>query len=145
MLPWRSARSRQRNGDTFASERGDTVNRRAHQRHLDNYLADRAELAADRLPTLPATAGADVHPFVDAYAESLGDRPGVHTGDLHYSQVLETWGINLYDAVAPDLRPVVLHLALDAACRRLKDDAQFRLADWLARIELAAWYRSCRW
>ena len=85
---------------------------------------------------------ADVHPFVDAYAESLSLPVGDHTGDFHYSLVLETWGINLYDAVAPDLRPVVLHLALDAACRRPKRDALFRFADWIARIELPAWYTS---
>jgi len=87
-----------------------------------------------------AQAEGQVHPFVQAYAEALNLPVGVHDGDHHYSAVLEGWGVDLYDAVEADLRPVVLHLALPAACRRPKRDAMWRLADWLGRVELADWY-----
>lgn len=63
-----------------------------------------------------------VHPFAAAYAEALGLAPPDHTRDNDHSQVLEAWGISLYDAVADDLRPAVLQLALAAACRRRKTD-----------------------
>lgn len=82
----------------------------------------------------------DVHPFVAAYAEALNLAVGTHAHDNYYSPVLEFWGSDLYDAVDVDLRPVVLQLALAAACRRVKRDALVRLADWLGRVELADWY-----
>jgi hypothetical protein len=82
----------------------------------------------------------DAHPFVAAYAEALSLPVGVHSGDLHHSPVLEAWGMDLYDTVADDLRPVVLQLALAAACSRPKRDAWWRLTDWLGRVELADWY-----
>jgi hypothetical protein len=82
----------------------------------------------------------EAHPFVAAYAEALSLPVGTHLGDLHHSPVLEAWGSDLYDTVADDLRPVVLQLALTAACARPKRDAWWRLADWLGRVELADWY-----
>ena len=85
---------------------------------------------------------ADSHPFVEAYAEALGVPVGDHTHDNYHSAVLEAWGVDLYDAVADDLRPVVLQLAVAAACARHKRDAWWRLTDWLGRVELADWYRS---
>lgn len=88
-----------------------------------------------RLPVIK-----DAHPFVAAYAEALGSRAGGHVGDERHSPVLEAWGADLYDAVAEDLRPLVLQLALAAACGRSKVDVWWRLADWLGRVELADWY-----
>jgi hypothetical protein len=84
----------------------------------------------------------EVHPFVTAYAEALNLPVGTHTGDMYYSEVLEAWGVNLYEAVDSDLRPTVLHLAMAAACGRPKRDTLFRIADWLGRVELADWYES---
>ncbi len=55
--------------------------------------------------------------------EALSLPVGVHSGDLNHSPVLEAWGVDLYDTVADDLRPVVLQLALAAACSRPKRDA----------------------
>jgi len=89
-------------------------------------------------------AAADVHPFIEAYAEALGG-PGRHAIDHReryndHSPVLEAWGADLYDSVATELRPVVLQLAVAAASRRLKRDVPARLSDWLNRVELAAWF-----
>ncbi|MFG1820579.1 hypothetical protein ACGFIF_42950 [Kribbella sp. NPDC049174] len=81
-----------------------------------------------------------LHPFSQAYAEALNLPAAVYTGASYYSQVLDAWGSDLYDTVDPELRPAVLHLALPAACNRPKRDVFFRLADWLARVEPAAWY-----
>jgi len=86
------------------------------------------------------TAADKLHPFSQAYAEALNLPGDIYTGDNYYSPVLDVWGADLYDAVDPELRPAVLHLALPAACNRPKRDVFFRLADWLARIEPAAWY-----
>ncbi|GAB1645516.1 hypothetical protein [Krasilnikovia sp. MM14-A1259] len=85
---------------------------------------------------------AEAHPFVAAYAEALSLPVGTHTGDFHYSEVLEAWGVNLYEAVDSNIRPAVLHLAMAAACGRPKRDVLFRMADWLGRVELADWYES---
>jgi hypothetical protein len=82
----------------------------------------------------------DAPAFVVAYAEALGSRAGGHVGDRRYSPVLEAWGVDLYDAVSDDLRPLVLRLALEAACGRSKIDVWWRLADWLGRVELTDWY-----
>jgi len=84
----------------------------------------------------------DTHPFVAAYAEALGLPVGTHAQDNHHSPVLEAWGVDLYEAVDDDLRPLVLQLALTAACARVKRDVWWRLADWLGRVELADWYIS---
>jgi hypothetical protein len=85
-------------------------------------------------------AGPSEHPFAQAYAEALGlpfaDRAAA--GD--YSDVLEAWGTSLYDAVASDLRPVVLQLAMAAAARCRKKDVPARFSDWIGRAELAEWY-----
>lgn len=81
-----------------------------------------------------------MHPFSQAYAEALNLPAEVYTGANYYSPVLDAWGRDLYDTVDPDLRPAVLHLALPATCNRPKRDVFFRLADWLARVEPAAWY-----
>ncbi|MFI5898340.1 hypothetical protein ACIA5D_50520 [Actinoplanes sp. NPDC051513] len=80
------------------------------------------------------------HPFTSAYAEALGLPVGTHTKDMHHSPVLEAWGTDLYNAVADDLRPVVLQLAIAAACSRAKRDTWWRLTDWLGRVELADWF-----
>jgi hypothetical protein len=82
------------------------------------------------------------HPFTTAYAEALSLPVGTHTHDNYHSAVLQAWGVDLYDAVADDLRPVVLQLVVAAACARVKRDTWWRLADWLGRVELAAWYTS---
>ncbi|HEX4865777.1 MAG TPA: hypothetical protein VFV02_17040 [Acidimicrobiales bacterium] len=82
----------------------------------------------------------DTHPFVAAYAEALGHPVADREGDLDHSPVLEAWGVSLYDAVAEDLRPAVLQLALAAASSRLKDDVPARFSDWIGRVELADWY-----
>ena len=82
----------------------------------------------------------NAHPFVTAYAEALSLPVGTHIEDFHYSSTLEAWGADLYDAVADDLRPVVLQLAVPAASSRVKRDAWWRLADWLGRVELADWF-----
>ena len=47
----------------------------------------------------------DTHPFTTAYVEALSLPVGLHTDNFHRSPVLEAWGIDLYDAVADDLRP----------------------------------------
>jgi hypothetical protein len=88
----------------------------------------------------PSDMSRDAHPFVAAYAEALGPPAGAHVRDMYHSPVLEAWGIDLYDAVAEDLRPLVLQLALAAACSRSKVDVWWRLVDWLGRVELANWY-----
>jgi hypothetical protein len=59
---------------------------------------------------------------------------------MYHSPILEFRGVDLYNVVEPDLRPLVLNLALAAACGRPKRDALWRLTDWLGRIELARWY-----
>lgn len=90
-----------------------------------------------------ADTGSDSsHPFVTAYAEALSLPVGTHQGDNHHCAVLEAWGVDLYDAVDDDLRPLVLQLAQVAACARFKRDTWWRLADWLGRVELADWYTS---
>jgi hypothetical protein len=81
-----------------------------------------------------------VHPFAAAYAEALGLPPENRAADMDHSPVLEAWGISLYDAVADDLRPAVLHLAVAAACRRRKADVPARFSDWIGLVELANWY-----
>jgi hypothetical protein len=88
----------------------------------------------------PSDISQDAHPFVTAYAEALGPPAGAHAGSIYHSPVLEAWGIDLYDAVAEDLRPLVLQLASVAACGRPKVDVWWRLVDWLGRVELANWY-----
>lgn len=88
------------------------------------------------------TESANAHPFVAAYAEALGSSVGTHVRDNYHSPILELWGVSLYDSVDPELRSTVLHLALTAACRRVKRDVGFRLADWLGRVELADWYQA---
>jgi hypothetical protein len=82
------------------------------------------------------------HPFAAAYAEALELPVGDRTADMDHSPVLEAWAMSLYDAVAPDLRPAVLQLAVAAASRRPKRDAPVRFADWIGRVELADWYES---
>src|SRR5205809_1072419 len=89
-----------------------------------------------------AEDGQEAHPFVAAYAEALGLPVDTHTRDNRHSPVLDAWGVDLYEAVADDLRPLVLQLALAAACARTKRDVWWRLADWLGRVELADWYTS---
>ncbi len=84
--------------------------------------------------------GGQLHPFSQAYAEALNLPAGVYDGDHYYSEVLDVWGRDLYDAVDAELRPAVLHLAIPAACNRPKRDVLFRLGDWLGRVEPAAWY-----
>jgi hypothetical protein len=84
----------------------------------------------------------DAHPFTTEYAEALSLPVGLHADDFHHSPVLESWGIDLYDAVADDLRPLVLQLAVPAASSRVKRDAWWRLTDWLGRVELADWFTS---
>jgi hypothetical protein len=87
-----------------------------------------------------SSAGDQLHPFSEAYAEALNLPGDVYDGANYYSAVLDAWGRDLYDTVDAELRPAVLHLALPAACNRPKRDVFFRLADWLARVEPAAWY-----
>lgn len=84
--------------------------------------------------------GLAVHPFAAAYAEALGQPLDYRAADLDHSPVLEAWGISLYDAVATDLRPAVLQLAVAAACRRRKADVPSRFADWIGLVELADWF-----
>jgi hypothetical protein len=85
----------------------------------------------------------DAHPFVAAYSEALGDAVAIRERDIHHSPLLEAWGVSLYDAVDETLRPVVLQLAIPAACHRLKGDAPARFSDWIGRVELADWYIAC--
>jgi hypothetical protein len=82
------------------------------------------------------------HPFAAAYAEALELPVADRTADMDHSTVLEAWGTSLYDAVAPDLRPAVLQLAVAAASRRPKRDVPARFADWIGRVELADWYEA---
>ncbi|TCC34942.1 hypothetical protein E0H50_13710 [Kribbella sindirgiensis] len=84
--------------------------------------------------------GDRVHPFSQAYAEALNLPAEVYSGATYYSPLLDAWGRDLYDSVDVDLRPAALHLAIPAACNRPKRDVFFRLADWLGRVEPAAWY-----
>jgi hypothetical protein len=84
----------------------------------------------------------DVHPFVTVYAEALRVSVDLRSRHMDYSPVLEEWGMSLYDAVADDLRPVVLQLAGSAACGRPKRDVAAKFCDWVGRVELADWYDS---
>jgi hypothetical protein len=86
--------------------------------------------------------GLPEHPFAQAYAEALGLPFADRAADNDHSAFLEAWGTSLYDAVAPDLRPAVLHLAMAAAARRRKKDVPVRFADWIGRAELAEWYQA---
>jgi hypothetical protein len=82
------------------------------------------------------------HPFAAAYAEALELPVADRTADMDHSAVLEAWGTSLYEAVAPDLRPAVLQLAVAAASRRPKRDVPARFADWIGCTELADWYEA---
>jgi hypothetical protein len=63
-------------------------------------------------------------------------------GDLGSDPKVQPTLTSLYDAVAHDLRPAVLHLAMAAAARRQKKDVPVRFADWIGRPELAEWYQA---
>ncbi|WP_328522781.1 hypothetical protein [Kribbella sp. NBC_00359] len=84
--------------------------------------------------------GDRLHPFSQLYAEALNLPGDLYDGATYCSPVLDAWGRDLYDSVDPDLRPPALNVAIPAACNRPKRDLFFRLADWLGRVEPAAWY-----
>jgi hypothetical protein len=121
----------------------------ARRTAYDRFHKGQLEVRATRLPSGAIVVlddddpGEQVHPFTAAYASTLHLPVQKVAGDLSYSPLLDAWGCSLYEAVRPELRPLVVGLAGSAAAhyRGAQEQIGWRLLDFIAHVDLPAWYR----